>query len=251
MTDSSTEVRYGELHRYATLAKAVYGDVVGIRRTHGDAATVSEGTGSRVQWLVVNDAEEAVQWIAVRGTFNPRNVLINGRMKVSREARLGAYFHSGFLRAAVEAYDAIVPALDARRQIRITGHSLGGAVAAILTALLAESPAGFTLGRTITFGQPMVTDINGARLLRKHSLLRVVNRADPVAMLPLILSRTHFEYPPTLLFHHFGSQITLYPDGRALRSEAKSLANVVFGYERFLANHYLDLYLQRLAALAA
>jgi hypothetical protein len=81
-------------------------------------------------------------------------------------------------------------------------------------------------------------------------LLRVVNRADPVAMLPLILSRTHFEFPPTLLFHHFGSQITLFPDGRALYSEAKTLANVVFGYEKFLANHYLNLYLQRLSALA-
>jgi triacylglycerol lipase len=144
----------------------------------------------------------------------------------------------------------MLPALDPRRQIRITGHSLGGAVAAILAALLAEDPAGFTLGRTITFGQPMVTDINGARLLRKHSLLRVVNRADPVAMLPLILSRTHFEFPPTLLFHHFGSQITLFPDGRALYSEAKTLANVVFGYEKFLANHDLNLYLQRLSALA-
>jgi hypothetical protein len=68
--------------------------------------------------------------------------------------------------------------------------------------------------------------------------------------LPLILWRTHFELPPTLLFHHFGSQLTLYPDGRALISEAKSLANAVFGYERFIANHYLDLYLQRLGALA-
>ena len=250
MTDSSTEFRYAELHRYATFAKAVYGDVPGIRRTHGASATVSEGTGSRVQWLVVDDPEEAVQWVAVRGTFNPKNVLVNGRMKVSREPQLGAYFHSGFLRAAREAYDAILPALDPHKQIRITGHSLGGAVAAILAALFAENTAGFTLGRTITFGQPMVTDINGARRLRTLSLLRVVNRADPVAMLPLILSRTHFEFPPTLLFHHFGSQLTLYPDGRALISEAKSLANVVFGYERFIANHYLDLYLQRLGALA-
>ena len=191
-----------------------------------------------------------MQWIAVRGTFNPRNVLVNGRMKVVREPRLATYFHGGFLRSAQEAYDAIRPVLDPRKQIRITGHSLGGAVAAILTGLLAEDPAGFTLGRTITFGQPMVTDINGARQLQKHSPVRVVNRADPVAMLPLILSRTHFEFPPTLLFHHFGPQITLYPDRHPRHSAAELLANVVFGYKRFLANHFLDLYLQRLAALA-
>ena len=154
------------------------------------------------------------------------------------------------MRAAQETYDAVRPVLDQRRQIRITGHSLGGAVAAILTALLSADPAGLTLGRTITFGQPMVTDINGARRLHKHSLLRVVNRGDPVAMLPLILSRSHFEFPPTILFHHFGSQLTLYPDGRSRHSAASVWSNVVFGYEKFLVNHFLDLYLERLGGLA-
>jgi triacylglycerol lipase len=250
MGDSSTQVRYGDIHRYATLAKSAYADAPSIKRTHGDAALVRELVGSRMQFVLVNDPDETVQWIAIRGTFNPTNVLVDGRVKVVREPRLGAYFHGGFLRSAQEAYTAIRPLLDPRKQIRITGHSLGGAVAAILTGFLAEDPAGFTLGRTITFGQPMVTDIKGTRRLQKHSPLRVVNRWDPVAMLPLILSRTHFEFPPTILFHHFGSQLTLYPDRRPRLSAAGLLANVVFGYKRFLVNHFLDLYLQRLAALA-
>jgi hypothetical protein len=250
MTHPLTEVRYSELHRYATFARAIYDDAPSIKRTHGDSTEVHELAGCRVQFAVVDDRQNAVQWIALRGTFNPRNALVDGRMKVAWEPRLNAYIHSGFLRAAREAYDAIRPMLDPARQIRITGHSLGGAVAVILTALLAEDRGRFTIGRTVTFGQPMVTDINGARLLQKHSLLRIVNRGDPVAMLPLILSRTHFEFPPTLLFHHFGAQLTLYPDGQARYSEGSRLASALLGYRRLLANHVLDLYLQRLSELA-
>jgi hypothetical protein len=250
MMDSSTEVRYSELHRYATFARVIYDDAPGVKRIHGDSAVVDELAGCHVQFAVVDDRQDAVQWIALRGTFNPRNALVDSRMKVMWEPRLGAYIHSGFLLAAREAYAAIQPLLDPAKQIRITGHSLGGAVAVILAALLAEDGGRFTIGRTVTFGQPMVTDINGARLLRKHSLLRIVNRGDPVAMLPLILSRTHFEFPPTLLFHHFGPQLTLRADGHAQYSEGRTLANVVMGYRRFLGNHVLDLYVQRLKALA-
>jgi hypothetical protein len=248
--DPVLQIRYADVHRYAMFAKATYGDVASIRQAHGDSTVIKELMTSRVQLLVVNDATEAVQWIALRGTFNPTNVLVDGRVKVTHEPRLGAYFHSGFLRAAQEAYEAIEPVLDRKRELRLTGHSLGGAMAAILAALLAADRAGFNIGPTVTFGQPMVTDINGARILRQHALLRVVNRGDPVAMLPYILSRTHFEFPPTILFHHFGSQLTLYPDGYSRQLESRRLTNVVFGYKRLLVNHVLDLYLARLSALA-
>ena len=250
MTDSSTEIRYSELHRYATVARAIYDEAPNIRRVHGDSTVVHELARCQVQFAIMDDRQDAIQWIALRGTFNQRNALVDGRMKVSWEPALGAYIHSGFLLAAREAHAAIQPLLDPQKQIRITGHSLGGAVAVILAALLAEDRGRFTIGRTVTFGQPMITDVNGARLLRKHSLLRVVNRGDPVAMLPLILSRTHFEFPPTLLFHHFGQQLTLLADGRTHYSEGRTLANLTMGYRRLLANHVLDLYVQRLSALA-
>lgn len=95
-TESPTEVRYSELHRYAIVARAIYDDAPSIRRVHGDTTVIHELRGCRVQFAIMGD-REAVQWIALRGTFNPRNALVDGRMNVSWEPTLGAYIHSGAL----------------------------------------------------------------------------------------------------------------------------------------------------------
>ena len=110
--------------------------------------------------------------------------------------------------------------LDPGREIRIIGHCLGGAVALILVALLSDDRVGYHLGRTVTFGQPMVTDSNGVKVLKKYPLLRVVNRWDPVAILPLILSRTHFEFRLTIFYHHVGPRLTLYRDRKDATNES-------------------------------
>jgi hypothetical protein len=119
-----------------------------------------------------------------------------------------------------------------------------------LAALLSEDQTKYDLGRTVTFGQPMVTDSNGVKLLNKYPLLRVVNHWDPVAVLPLILSRTHFEIRPTIFYHHVGPQLTLYRERKPKYSAPSKLIKFVFGHKRLIANHFIDLYLQRLQALS-
>lgn len=244
-----TGIGHREIYEYARFAKAAYLESPELEGEFGDSVLVlRELASSRVQIALIED--RGVQWITIRGTANPKNVVVDGRIKVVREPRLGAYFHGGFLRASQEAHDAIRSELDPEREVRITGHSLGGAVALILAALLSEDPAGYDLGRTVTFGQPMVTDANGVKVLRNIQLLRVVNRLDPVAILPLILSRTHFEFPPTIFYRHVGPQMTLYRDRRPRYSAPGKLVRFAFGYKRLLVNHFIDLYLRRLQALS-
>lgn len=242
-------ISHGEIYRYAEFAKVAYLDHLKLEGEFGDSVFVSELANSRVQVVVINDSRTDIQWITIRGTSNPKNTLVDARVKVVREARLGVYLHGGFLHASREAYDTIQPRLDRGREIRITGHSLGGAVAVILAALLSEDRVGYHLGCTVTFGQPMVTDSNGVKVLRKYPLLRVVNRWDPVAILPLLLSRTHFEFRPTIFYHHVGPQLTLYRDRKPNYSPPTKLIKFVFGYKRLIVNHFMDLYLQRLQAL--
>jgi triacylglycerol lipase len=71
---------------------------------------------------------------------------------------------------------------DQEYETRIAGHSLGGAAAVIVLMLLKED--GFPLGQAITFGQPKVTNLAGARKYQTLPLLRFVNVRDPVPLLP-------------------------------------------------------------------
>lgn len=248
-TLQSIGISYGDVLRYVELARAAYDDRETLGRKYGDSVLFIDLPRSRIQLVLIRDFGGSTQWIAVRGTANARNVLVDVRIKVVREPGLGAYIHGGFLQAGREAYEAVLPAIDRRLTVRITGHSLGGGVALILCALLAEFGLPCRVDRTVTFGQPMITDANGVKVLEKYPLLRVVNRRDPVAILPLILSRTHFELRPTLFYHHCGPQLTLYGDRAPQVSQASKVPRVVFRYKRLFANHNMDLYVQRLRAL--
>ena len=90
---SATELGEGEVYRYAELAKAAYLDRSGIEREFGSAVFVRELANSRVQVALINDPSAAIQWITIRGTANPKNVVVDVRVKVVRETRLGVYLH--------------------------------------------------------------------------------------------------------------------------------------------------------------
>ena len=66
----------------------------------------------------------------------------------------------------------------------MTGHSLGGAVAAILTAYMVND--GYKVERCVTFGQPKFTNADGVAQLEKLPITRVVDENDLVPMLPPI-----------------------------------------------------------------
>src|SRR6266545_1295829 len=65
---------------------------------------------------------------------------------------------------------------------------------------------GFQLGQAITFGQPKVTNRDGARKYRTLPLLRYVNAKDPVPLLPPFEVFAVLDEGP---YVHFGPEVVL------------------------------------------
>ena len=94
--------------------------------------------------------------------------------------------HRGFYESAQKAHDFVVKYLDkfySGQKLLICGHSLGGAVALILSEMLRRRTEGYTL-QLYTYGAPRAGDakfVEGAKDLVHH---RIVNHNDPVPSVP-------------------------------------------------------------------
>jgi hypothetical protein len=102
--------------------------------------------------------------IGIRGTQFAYDWLINVNIAKARD-QSGAYFHAGFLREAQELAGAVQQRLLDRYAkklanpdcaIYLAGHSLGGAVAAILNQMQLAAP----INECYTFGTPRISKSN-------------------------------------------------------------------------------------------
>lgn len=172
-----------------------------------------------VNAIIELDDSQQVQWIAVRGTDNLVNWLLDldyiekpFTQKFASQS-LKVDLHSGFHKAAVAVWEAVQKHLRQDYQTRVTGHSLGGAIAAILMIFLKD--AGYLLEKCITFGQPKITNREGAENAVHLPLLRVINQEDVVPLVP----------PNTLLnlarggYVHFGPEVQLEPGSYVIHPE--------------------------------
>ena len=106
----------------------------------------------------------------------------------------GGQVHAGFLHALDAIWPQLQGVLDQAPRWWCTGHSLGGALAALAAARVSASDA--QLAGAITFGQPRVGDAASAAQLAQLPLLRVVNACDLVP-----------ELPPTALGYEHAGQL--------------------------------------------
>ncbi len=185
-------------------AVAAYGSDAEIMAAY-PGAFVHTNEGLELKVFVQADAD--AQWIAVRGTANLENGFEDMEYHPDPDHRLGIVLHAGFHRASHAIYDEIVARLVKDRPVRITGHSLGGAIAVILEAFLIVD--GFHVEQCVTIGQPKLTNRAGAQKLQTNPLLRLVNDEDPVPLVPPITLEAirHGAY------HHFGPEAILLPHG--------------------------------------
>ena len=214
-----TTTNYAELLDYALRAQSTY-----VMSELGWALTehlgwqeskrqliIKEVPNSEVNVIIEIDLEAQCQWVAVRGSSNLRNWLLNLRYTQRQcdetDTHMpcgGVDIHRGFRAAATEVFETILQYLHPNLPIRLTGHSLGGAIAAILMLFLKE--INYEVEKCITFGQPKITDSNGAIANSHMPLIRVVHDDDIVPHLPPTT-------PLTLLqggYEHFGETITLH-----------------------------------------
>jgi hypothetical protein len=250
------EIDFAELSRQAEFADAAY-------RSEAEIRAILEANGytlsryhtladSQVSFYLATRESTKTRLIAVRGTSNIVNAMVDISLKLKLDADIGLRLHEGFAFAARQVYADLLPHLGSGYRIGLTGHSLGGAVAAILALHL--DAAGFDVGRVVTFGQPKVTNIPGAAELGRIGLLRVVTPVDLVPLLPLF---DPLDIGDLDVYWHGGREVVLLADGeyavlegidsmlRATRFTRQPLG------EDNLQYHRMALYLEMLAPKTA
>jgi predicted lipase len=164
-----------------------------------------------IKVIVENRPHLDVVHVACRGTVNMRNWRTN--LKIVRvplmaddtTGRTGfALVHKGFLEAANSVRDEVLATIkrvstENLKSILISGHSLGGALAVLLSiaivmdASLSERNISV---RVITFGAPAVGDAGFTKFLEgivRLKIDRVVLIGDPI---PKSLGITNFKHYP-------------------------------------------------------
>jgi triacylglycerol lipase len=226
--DSIPAFDFRELAESARLARDAYRDSASNFAAYGGKYRVElfPLPKSAGQVLFLKDTAARRQLVSIRGTEVKliKSVLTDAQYTKQFDSKLGIYVHSGFQKAVRELYDSLAPKLDTAYSTRITGHSLGGALAVLLTYYLTVD--GYRLERTVTFGQPKVTNRAGVEKFKNVSLLRVINDKDPVAYVPPLSYVTAIESP----YQHAGGALVLQeaPPYEYVCSEA---SNITFASE--------------------
>lgn len=193
----------------------------------------------KIRYFIEVDPKTGVQHVALPGSANLTNWVTDINAISDFIPSINFTIHRGFEKAAIPTYRDLVPYLHKDRPIRLTGHSLGGAMAAIIGGALQKQ--GYNVTRVVTFGQPRITNGLGVIALSKLPLTRVVNALDPVSMIP--------GFP----FVQFGEEVILLPGPDYIYLSKRDAATVSVGeYLRSrkqvsASYHDLQLYIDNLA----
>ena len=201
-------VLFAKVKPYAELANAAY-------LPEQEARLIVEAQGYRLDqyssvpgvevnyFIATNDVLKH-HVIAVRGTANVENAIVDVSLKLLPDERAKIALHQGFAQAAEGVYKALLPRLNKDYQVSTTGHSLGGAVAVILAMYLDIDH--YSLGPIISFGQPKVTNVSGALVFRHLDVTRVVTAQD---LVPLVPPLDVMDINNVDIFWHLGKEVVL------------------------------------------
>ncbi|MCO6415697.1 lipase family protein [Siccirubricoccus sp. KC 17139] len=270
-----------QIVRYADLSLAAYVPRNAEPSCH-DTAVVTldipcfgvkvEGARREHRAIYLVDTSGDVQVVAVRGTANLEDALIDLDTRRASDDPLGTALHTGFRRVAEAIYRDIRDKgrLDPSKPVVLTGHSLGGAAALVLGLYMRaeQRTPPYQVQGIFTYGQPKVFSNDGAAGLFwiNESFIRVVNCGDPVTIVPVSESKgSHFFRLDWLTgnrltdYQHLGQLLLLMPGGRfwmpgtvdVERELPGAAARTLIGALRSQTNeHSMELYVDRLAQLS-
>jgi len=175
-------INFGELYTYAERASAAYAAKTVIRSKYPQTVRINAPSETDVRYFLERNDKTRTQFITVRGTTNSRNFFQDLDIVVREDRKVDIPVHAGFDLAARAIYNDVKPYLRPGYKTYVTGHSLGGAVAAILAIYLIEDDVAVV--RVVTFGQPRFTTADGVKRLSFLPLARVVDENDIVPMVP-------------------------------------------------------------------
>jgi len=128
---NETDQLFARISRYAAIADSTY-------LTKSEAQKIIEEQGYRltrfsripeveVNYLVATNNAKKHQIIAVRGTDNIENAIVDVSLKLLMDKHAQILLHQGFAQSAESIYKDVLPTLKKGYTISTTGHSLGGA----------------------------------------------------------------------------------------------------------------------------
>ncbi len=198
--------------RLAELAKAAgnaYEPTAVIEAAYGQAnVIVRDLPESDGRYFIYFNNADRTQTVAIRGSVNKQNAWLDVDSLKIFDPRLKIFLHTGFKRATDELYADGVRFLRKDYKTRITGHSLGGAMACMFMMDLLHDDV--PVDQVVTFGQPRVTNAQGGRGFAGAPYLRIVNDQDLVAQAP----PSNLVFDLSGAYEHFGPEITLQAGGK-------------------------------------
>ena len=240
-----SEKQWNEIKFAAMLSSLTYKDADVIKEELPDAWTyVLPNQQSRI--IMLTDHIKQQHWMAIRGTANKHNAIMDAEYTKVNDSKLGIHVHKGFHDLAYAAWKQFTPKIIPGYSIKVTGHSLGGAAAALLGMYYAVDDQ--KLEKIITFGQPKVTNQQGCEKFWDLPLLRIVDDKDIVPLVP----------PLTLIsgiggqYRHVGEEIILKDGGHWLwLSKHNANRPLVSGtwsnlFNESVQDHYMKNYIKRL-----
>jgi len=224
----------------------------------------------QVRYFYVPDHKNKRQFLAFRWTANLMNAWVDMNFRRVYDPYLDTWVHNGANLAAREVMGRVVGRMNPDYELIITGHSMGGSIALLLSMHLQK--ANYPLKQVVTFGQFRVTNRAGTMKWRDLPYIRVAAEKDYVTWLP-----------PTWLtgYHHFGKNLKLIGDTQyrfLVPGEANMLDNLAGSHPRVIQDtwervheaanqkmktglpdmksvwgpgHDLDNYIRKLAVIAA
>lgn len=245
-------IDFADIQQQALLASAAYQTENNIRNSglpDGYSLDIYHNLDDiQLSFYVASNEAQKTQTIAVRGTSNIENAMVDLDLKLVLDEATGIYLHRGFSYAADQILAEIKPLLRKNYRINTTGHSLGGAVAFILAAMLDKD--GFNINQVVTFGQPKVTNLSGASTLEHLNVIRVVTPQDLVPLVPLL---DLLDIDNIDIYWHVGREVILLPDRQyAILQGIDSMLRAT-GFtqqlldEENLQHHQMQVYLTLLA----
>ena len=204
--------------------------------------------GYEISYFIATNHIKKTQVIVVRGTSNIENAFLNMEVKLITDNHAGIRLHKGFSQFAQAIYAEITPTLKKDYTVSTTGHSLGGAVALIVAMHLDVDK--FNIGEVVTFGQPKVTNIEGANTFQHLRITRVVMPKD---LVPLVPPFDYVDLNNPGIYWHAGKEIILLDSNTYAITEGIKSMMRAFKFtqeplsDKNIHNHNISLYITTLA----
>jgi hypothetical protein len=198
-----SKINFKEVQWYAIRSSYAYNTPDEIQQNFPNVIRTVTVDGTKVQYFLEDIPDKDAQLVSVRGTANIKNAIEDLEYLQTKDETLGIFVHDGFREDSLRVYRDLLPHLDKKKDVLLTGHSLGAAISTLLMMYLQED--GFTVGLSVNFGQPKVTNSKGVEKYKSLPLLRVIDENDVVPMMPAtsLLNSIHGRY------EHLGTEMIL------------------------------------------